>query len=358
MSGYAKVDVLVVGLGPAGASAAAEAARGGLRVIGIDRKRTAGMPVQCAEFVPGPLCGEVAGLTRAVRQPIHAMATMLATQDPYKTSDFRGSMIDRAAFDQMLVAGAKSAGAQIILGSSVRSIASDGARFADGRIIDADIIIGADGPHSLVGRAIGSINTEIVDTRQITVPLPHAHAATDIHLSPDYRGGYGWLFPKDDVAHVGLGIEPPLRHRLKPLLEALHKRLIREGRVGQEILALTGGPIPVGGLLLSAGVIGGRTLLLAGDAAGLANAVTGAGIASAVQSGRMAGRAAVAFAQGKTGAGTAYAEELDDVFGPSLRRAVRRRRELLLNASPSAADMRRGWIAYPEYWSPFERPTA
>jgi len=258
----------------------------------------------------------------------------------------------------MLVAGAKSAGAQIILGSSVRSIASDGARFADGRIIDADIIIGADGPHSLVGRAIGSINTEIVDTRQITVPLPHAHAATDIHLSPDYRGGYGWLFPKDDVAHVGLGIEPPLRHRLKPLLEALHRRLIREGRVGQEILALTGGPIPVGGLLLSAGVIGGRTLLLAGDAAGLANAVTGAGIASAVQSGRMAGRAAVAFAQGKTGAGTAYAEELDDVFGPSLRRAVRRRRELLLNASPSAADMRRGWIAYPEYWSPFERPTA
>ena len=44
--------VLVIGLGPAGASAAAEAARRGCRVLAIDRKREAGRPVQCAEFVP------------------------------------------------------------------------------------------------------------------------------------------------------------------------------------------------------------------------------------------------------------------------------------------------------------------
>ncbi len=48
-------DVLVLGLGPAGASAAAEAARRGCRVVSLDRKRQAGIPVQCAELVPALL---------------------------------------------------------------------------------------------------------------------------------------------------------------------------------------------------------------------------------------------------------------------------------------------------------------
>ena len=34
------------------------------------------------------------------------------------------------------------------------------------------------------------------------------HDATDIFLRADYRGGYGWLFPKGAVANVGLGVEP------------------------------------------------------------------------------------------------------------------------------------------------------
>ena len=45
-------DVLVVGLGPAGSRAAAITAAAGLNVIGLERRRTAGSPVQCAEFVP------------------------------------------------------------------------------------------------------------------------------------------------------------------------------------------------------------------------------------------------------------------------------------------------------------------
>ena len=48
-------DVLVVGLGPAGGAAAAAAAKLGLRVVGVEKKRVVGVPVQCAEFIPLPL---------------------------------------------------------------------------------------------------------------------------------------------------------------------------------------------------------------------------------------------------------------------------------------------------------------
>ena len=88
----------------------------------------------------------------------------------------------------------------------------------------------------------------------------------------------------------------------------------------------------------------------------LANPVTGAGIASAVQSGKMAGEAAAEFIGREPRAAEAYADELEEIFGVSLNRALARRRELLASYSqtsqPGLEDMRRGWIAFPEYWSP------
>ena len=52
-------DILVVGAGPAGASAAAAAARKKLRVLMIDRRKVVGLPVQCAEYIPALLVGEL-----------------------------------------------------------------------------------------------------------------------------------------------------------------------------------------------------------------------------------------------------------------------------------------------------------
>jgi flavin-dependent dehydrogenase len=71
--------------------------------------------------------------------------------------------------------------------------------------------------------------------------------------------------------------------------------------------------------------------------------VTGAGIAAAVHSGRLAGEAAAG------GTPEAYEDELHHVFGAALERALRRRRALL-DETPTKAALRRGWIAYPEYW--------
>ena len=342
-------DVLVIGLGPAGARAAFAAASRGKRVVAVDRKREAGVPVQCAELVPALIDSGI-DLGPCVRQPIDSMDTFVEGEAPDHMAHFPGRMLDRAAFDAALVAEAVQAGAYCRLGVSVRGVGRDGVvTLSDGTSIAPRIIVGADGPRSIAGRAIGQVNRELVETRQVTVPLAAPHAATDIFLSAAIPGGYGWLFPKGDVANLGAGVAPSHKHRLKEIVDSLHARLVGEGRVGARVLARTGGAIPVGGALVPRGCLGNVPVLLAGDAAGLANPVTGAGIASAAQSGALAGEAAALFLDGYASALTDYEDELDALFGAALVRALHRREELL-RSTPSPAALRRSWIAYPEYW--------
>ena len=340
-----EADIVVLGLGPAGASAAAAAARLGAKVVALDRKREAGRPVQCAELVPALLEVE----SGAVRQKIDAMVTYVEDDAPDLNAQFPGRMLDRAAFDASLVDAARCAGADVRFGSFVERISPEGeVQLADGTRLRGPVIIGADGPRSRAGKAIGSVNRELVETRQITVSLFSPYAATDIFLSADIPGGYGWLFPKGDVANLGAGVHPAARAQLKKIVARLHAHLTnpKSGThtVSSEILSTTGGAIPVGGMLKTWGRLGETLVLLAGDAAGLANPVSGAGIAAAVHSGRLAGEAAV------RGEAEAYEEELEDVYGAALERALRRRRELL-ESTPTKPALRRGWIAYPEYWT-------
>jgi digeranylgeranylglycerophospholipid reductase len=215
-------DIVIVGLGPAGSRAATVAAGAGCSVIAIERRLEAGCPVQCADFTEARHCTE--------------------------TPDFRGWMIDRAAFDRMLAAEAGRAGAECRYGTSVLAIDSDGTvHTSDARVLRPRLLIGCDGPRSRVGAAIGQSNRALVDTRQVTAPLIVPHDATDIFLSAEYPGGYGWLFPRGAVANVGIGVMMDHRQRLKVLLAELFARLSALRRIGTHPFALTGGAIPVGG---------------------------------------------------------------------------------------------------------------
>jgi digeranylgeranylglycerophospholipid reductase len=356
MADVQPIDVLVVGLGPAGASAAAAAARAGARVVAIDRKRVAGHPVQCAEFVPALIGQQVPGLDAHRQQAIRAMTTFVEDEQPHLKEQFSGVMIDRRAFDAALVARAVDVGAETWLGLTLRGIDAQGtAQLSDGSSLDARVIIGADGPHSAVGAAVGICNTILADTRQMTVPLLQPFEETDIFLSRQLPGGYAWLFPKGDVANLGLGGDPRWRDKFKPLLDDLHGQLVEQGRVGRDVLGYTGGAIPSGGMLEPVATIGGVQVLLAGDAAGLTNPITGAGILAAVVSGEMAGDAAAALAAGNADAAEIYREDLTDMFQASLARAVDRREALMrvheTARQPTPDDLRRAWIAFPEYWA-------
>ena len=347
-------DVLVVGLGPGGAAAAAAAARAGLTVIAVDRRAEIGVPVQCAEFIPLPMGRHARGAGVLV-QRILGMASALPS-GACSRADFPGLMIDRARFDRALVEAARAAGA--VIRSATLLVGVDAAR-GTARLREASgefevrfrTLIAADGPRSRVAAALGLPRLETVETRQYLVPLLVRSDTTDIWLSPDYPGGYAWLFPKGATANLGLGLDTRLAGDLKRPLERLHAALAAEGRVGAEVLGRTGGPIPVGGLRqrLTQG-----NVAFVGDAAGLTHPITGAGISAAVASGECAGSAAARHCAGDADAWREYEEEIRDQFEASLERAVARRRWLTgrLRQGGAGADHvhRRGWIAFPDYF--------
>jgi len=264
----ANPDIVVIGLGPAGSRAAASAAAAGWRVVALERKSRAGRPVQCAEFIPAMLDQELEGLGAVTVQNVHRMFTFVEGEPGDETRDFNGRMIDRAAFDARLAEAAAQAVTDCRYGVALRRVDGDGVcHLADGTVLRPRVLIGADGPRSRAGLAIGQANTALVETRQIAVPLKRAHDGTDIFLRADMPGGYGWFFPKGAIANLGLGLEPRARHLLRPLLDRLHRQLVAEGRVGDEVLSHTGGPIPVGGRLEPIGGLRETVVLLAGDAA-------------------------------------------------------------------------------------------
>ncbi len=345
-------DVLVVGAGPAGASAARVLADAGQKVLVVERRQAVGLPVQCAEFVPMPLMRAVHETGSRI-QTVSGMLTVLPSGAECH-SEFPGIIIDRARFDQGLADKAVQSGAEIWLRARFRSWDGDQARIVldSGEIrVRPRFLVGADGPHSPVAEAIGLPPQKIVFTRQYTVPLLNPYEDTDIFLSDAFPGGYGWLFPRGPVANLGLGADRQFESDLKSPLEDLHRQMQERGLVGPEVLARTGGGIPVGGIRP---MVHDRAVL-AGDAAGLTHPITGAGIPAAVISGAAAGGAVAAFLAGDAGALESYAEDMMDQFGPAISRAAERRRSLeSIWRRPEAREdhaMRSGWIAFEEYFA-------
>jgi geranylgeranyl reductase family protein len=350
-----EVDVLVVGLGPAGGAAALAAAQGGLRVAVVEYRKEVGVPVQCAEFIPLPLARHAMpeGVTQ---QRIQGMVSYLPS-GAIDNSVSPGLMVDRAAFDLCLAQQAEESGARLYLNSRLVGLDSAGssaiAATPQGEMIfDYRLLVAADGPHSFVARSLGLPRQEMVHARQYTLPLLASSEKTEIWLSPDYPGGYAWLFPKGGVANLGLGVDKRFAAHPKALLDALHRDLIDQGRVGEVILRRTGGAIPVGGLRRN--LVAGNVLFV-GDAAGLTHPVTGAGIAAAVASGERAGQATVAWLLARDeNALMDFEEDIRDRFGASLERAVARRVWLgQYWRTPVVGEdriHRRGWVAFPEYF--------
>lgn len=350
-----KVDVLVVGLGPAGGAAALAAAQAGLCVAAVERRREVGVPVQCAELVPLALA-RYAGFPGVLRQRTQGMTIHLPSGRVEK-SQSPGLMVNRAAFDQALARRAEHDGAELHLGS--RLVELDGENSSatvatpEGKLcFNYRLLIAADGPHSFVAHSLGLPRLAAVHARQYTVPLSQAGEDAEIWLSPDYPGGYAWLFPKGEVANLGVGVDKRLGANPKALLDALHRKLFEDGRVGEGVLGRTGGEIPVGGLRPTL-VVG--NVLFVGDAAGLTHPITGAGIANAVISGELAGQAAEDFLlHQNASAFIDFEEELRDRFGVSHGRAVARRARLARHRQTPLAGkdwlQRQGWVSFPEYY--------
>ena len=350
MRGALSYDVVVVGAGPAGSCSALAAAEAGARVLLLDKKREVGVPVQCAEYVPRQLVAYVPWSHRCVAQQIALMRTHLPDGQSVETPGF-GYVIDRALFDKTLAVAACRAGADLLLGAKATERTERGLLIRQGAEefeVEVKTIVGADGPRSTVGRWIGKVNRELVAAAQCQVVLERPLETTQVYFDPHYPGGYGWLFPKDAVANVGVGVGLKFKRDPKEALKHLLDRLKINHRA---VISYSGGLIPSGGPPE-------RTwegnIILVGDAAGQTHPITGAGVAHACLCGQLAGKAAARAALcGDLSLLGEYEQEWRDFLGGILAHALARRRNLDKSWSDDpvalAHVLYENWVAFPAY---------
>ncbi len=347
-------DILIVGAGPAGASAACAAARAGLGVIVAERRAAVGVPVQCAEYIPAPLLGQAGVARDVVVQKIAGMRTHVPGCD-VKHTVAPGFIVARDRFDQALVAKAREAGADVRLATRVVTFDPDKGQAlltcaAGRRSVRYQVLIGADGPHSAVGRRIGLVNKALMPAAQLKMKLVRPLAQTEVYLDPDIYAGYGWLFPRGQWANIGLGVKRRARTRvsLKQLLLAFKDRLVQDGRIMGEPKGYTGGWIPAAPLKATVK----RNVMLAGDAAGQTHPITGAGIFAAVSCGAMAGKwAAKAVQAAHVSQLAGYERQWRDLWADTLTRAHQRRQFMEARWSQFDRIIKSCWVAFREYYA-------
>ena len=347
-------DILVVGVGPAGSSAASEAAKYGAKVLLIDKKKIIGEPVQCAEFIPKQLVLNEVMISRdSIAQGIKGMKTHLPNKECMESSS-PGFILDRCVFDKELAMNAANNGAEIRINTQCISkeektiFINENGKKVD---VTAKVIIGADGPKSTVGKWINSSNKDFIFGIQYSVPLVSPLEHTEVYFDQDYFGGYGWLFPKDKSANVGVGIsyDPITKNdkSLSDILKKFVKELEKVGKIINRPFSTTSGLIPVGGPLNTVK----ENIMLVGDAAGQTHPITGGGIVPAVICGKIAGKvAAQAIQKDDIGILLNYEKEWKDIFGKQLERALTKREYLELNWNKLDKIIKKCWTAFREYY--------
>jgi len=288
-------DVVVVGAGPAGSLAARAAAEGGATTLLVDHRPELGHPVQCGEFVPAPSeladlfgCREL--IDRAFEVPestvLRSTRTMACISPFGHVFRFplAGCTVSRRAFDKALAVRAEGAGAELRFPLGVTGVRDDLVDTVGG-CIRAKVVIGADGPISTVGRAVGfQPRREMFRMITATVDGP-LDDQIDVYFGRVAPGGYAWRFPRAYDANVGLGVA-----RIPPgvSLGSMLDRFLAREKLGPA-RARTAWWVPLGPPPES--LVRGRALF-AGDAANLVMATNGGGIPTAMLSGWLAGEAA------------------------------------------------------------------
>jgi digeranylgeranylglycerophospholipid reductase len=345
-----RCNILIVGAGPAGSCAAQRVAEAGVNVLMIERKKVIGEPIRCAEFIPKQLLHELNCKKDFIVQPVKNMKSILPDNQMIETPA-PGLMINRDVFDQALAQKAKEAGA--VIWTDTRALTNDNgyvlAEKNNEHIrIKADIIIGADGPHTRVGRWIGSYNKNVIPAVQARVVLKNPTECTEVYFDKRYFGGYAWLFPKGDVANVGLGIKREINPvNIRKSLNYFLQRLKEQNRITGEVTGYNAGWIPAE---FPRKVVKDN-IMLVGDAAGQTHPITGAGVAQAVICGHMAGaHAAKAIKKGDPGILKRYEEEWFDLYGDSQQRAYKRRELMEINWDNLDNIIKKCWVAFKEYY--------
>ncbi len=368
MSVGATYDVMVVGLGPAGATAAYELARRGLRVLALEQKRH-------PRYKP---CGGCLSLKidRVLEPDFHPLietkvygATFtFEGLDPFRVRSDRpvAYMVMRDRFDHFLAEKARRAGAEVRQEERVVSAeeGSDGVRVRTTLGEYAGwYLVGADGVNGVVARALKMVPERITALcLEGEVQVRTKPADLDDEVRIEFGAvpfGYGWVFPK--AGHLSLGVGG-LREKIRNPREYYDEFLVdqelladiaSEKRQGWAIPIFGGGRDPIAT---------GRTALV-GDAAALVDPFLGEGIYYAVRSGQLAAQAIGEALGGAREDARAYQDLVEAELYPEFRAA--RKMALFLYGFPRVGyeilkrrsvfvqryfDALRGQASYEDLW--------
>lgn len=347
-------DVVVVGAGPAGSTAAQAAVSRGAKVLLIDAKRRIGIPVRCGELVSQWISRYVDLSARCVQETVHKMVTHLPDGSSFEMAG-PGYMLDRSLFDRQLAAAAVRSGASLSIATRAAGPDEEGLIVSQmGRFqkIRTKVLIAADGARSTVARWLGLPPLKMITTAQYEVVQSAPQNDVDIFLHPDYQGGYGWFFPKGETANVGVGMIAEKASGISRVLESLLRRLLWMGKLSHlAVVGKTGGLVPCQARPQT--VIG--NVLFVGDAAGQAHPITGAGILHGVMAGQMAGRvAAEAVEAHDLNHLNHYETQWRNLFGETLLYGEKKRALLEREWKDSQHDfenlIRRTWVGFKSYY--------
>ena len=194
--------------------------------------------------------------------------------------------------------------------------------------------------------------------------LPSEPTVNRIFFAPYIYGGYGWVFPKSQSLNIGIGTA--FGEGLKDCLETFKRQLIKSGLLHLKkgsshsksnnyfkVNTTVPGIAPVSGIISRPAAEEG--LVSVGDAAGLCNPVTGAGIYNAVCSAKIAAEKIFLSFQKKDRAILLdINEEYEKMFSVSIGRALKKRHYMLKNWQNSAVPfdevIKKSWIAFRDYW--------
>jgi geranylgeranyl reductase len=295
-------DVVIVGGGPSGATAAEDLVRSGHSVALLDRE---GRIKPCGGAIPPRLMQDFDIGDDQLLAKVNTARMISPTGrhvDIPIENGFVG-MVDRKDFDPFLRARAIAAGATYFTGTFVKIERLNGTPVVfyrdkatqETHELPCKLVIGADGAKSRVGLA------EVKDADKVPLVFAYheiikAPAKTDIYdpvrcdviydgaISPDF---YGWVFPHGDSASVGMGSELSSVN----LKQATADLRAASGLAECETLRKEGAPIPLKPLDRWDN---GQDVVLAGDAAGVVAPSSGEGIYYAMVGGRVAATACAA----------------------------------------------------------------
>jgi geranylgeranyl reductase family protein len=323
-------DVVVIGTGPAGATAARVAAAAGARTLLVDR----------AELPRYKCCGGgLVGISRAhlpldlsalTRDAVTRITFSKAGRQAYTRRSRRRpvfQLVMRSELDAALVDLAVAAGAEVRTGCGVTGLSEhDGVVTAATRLGDvtARVVVGADGTGGRCGPYVGIVAAQVDLGLEGEFPTPAPSAPywagrVQIDWGP-VAGSYGWVFPKGDLLTVGV-IGPRAEG---DALRSYYADLVARVGLGEIEPSTFSGHLTrcrADGSPLRRGRV-----LVAGDAAGLLEPWTREGISFALRSGLYAGEAAAAAAlASRSGDGrradaalSAYADRVAEELTPEM----------------------------------------